>query len=456
MPLALQPRTARELAYHVLEQHRADGVWVQDLLQAAFAQGTWSGLDRGLVTELVNGVVRRQATLAALLAAVMPRPLDQVEPALLTLLQLGTYQLVFLDRVPTFAAVNETVELTKTLGQRRWTGVVNGVLRGMTRLVTEDWTTIPAADAVPVSAGRCRRLSKAVFVNPEEAPARFLAQAFSLPDWLATRWQSRWPRAELLAIADAINTPPVMYVRVVSSKIAPADLLGQWQAAGIAAVAIDGLPALRLDSAGLVEQLPGYTAGWFVPQDLTAIRAGLLLAPQLDERVWDVCAAPGAKATHLAELVGTTGSVLATDDDAGRLLRVIENATRLGLRNLRTQVVASDGGDWPLGPFDAVLLDAPCSNTGVLHRRPEVRWRIQPFDLGELASLQRRLLHAALDRVRSGGRLVYSTCSIEPEENEQVIDTVLRQREDVERVEVHAYHPGPHGDGGFQTLLRRR
>jgi 16S rRNA (cytosine967-C5)-methyltransferase len=453
MPI-LKPRTARELAYQVLEQHRSTGNWVQELLQSAFAVGTWSGPDRGLVTELVNGIVRRQGTLGALLSSVMPRPLSQVEPPLLTLLQLGAYQLVFLERVPSFAAVHETVELTKTIGQHRWTGIVNGVLRGLTRLVSDEWADASAEDAVPVTAGRCRRLTKPVFPSPVTEPVRFFSLAYSLPEWLAARWHARWSWTELLSIGDAINTPPVLYVRVHQSRITPQELLDRWRAAEIEAVAVDDLPALRIDSAGLIEQLPGYAEGWFVPQDLTAMRAALLLAPQPGERVWDVCAAPGAKATHLAELAGETGTVLATDDNAIRLPRVMENATRLGLRNLRTELVKSDGSDWPPGPFDAVLLDAPCSNTGVLHRRPEVRWRIQPYDLGELASLQRRLLHAALDRVRPGGRLVYSTCSLEPEENEHVVGTVLRQRNAVELVTATAYRPGPLGDGGYQALLK--
>ena len=358
MPL-LQPRTARALAYQLLEQHRATGKWVQELLQTAFAAGNWSGPDRGLVTELVNGVVRRQGTLAALLSAVMPRPLSQVEPPLLTLLQLGAYQLVFLERVPSFAAVHETVELTKAIGQHRWTGIVNGVLRGLGRLVTDEWTDQPAEDAVPVAPGRCRRLSKAVFPGPAAAPVPFFSQAYSVPEWLAERWQARWSWGELLQLGDAINASPVLYVRVNQSRIAPQELLQRWRDAGVDANAFEGLPALRIDSGGSIEQLPGYAEGWFAPQDLTAMRAALLLALQPGEKMWDVCAAPGAKATQLAELVGAAGTVLATDDDPSRLARVTENAARLGLRNIRTMLVKSDSSDWPGGPFDAVLLDAP-------------------------------------------------------------------------------------------------
>jgi len=456
MSLTLQPRTARELAYRLLEQHRTTGAWVHELLHRAFAEGTWGAPDRGLVTELVNGVVRRRATLSMVLAAVMPRPIDRVEDSLFTLLQLGAYQLVFLDRIPAFAAVHETVELTKCLGQRRWTNVVNGVMRGVTRLLTDEYATSPAEDTIPVAPGRYRRVGQRIFADRSSEPVRFISQAFSLPEWLAERWHARWSWADLLPILEAVNSPPVLYVRVNSRGVTPPMLLQKWRESGIDATEIAGLPALRVNSPGDVEQLPGFTEGWWIAQDLTAMQATLLLDPRPGERVWDTCAAPGTKTTQLAELVGDSGMVFATDVDAVRLQRVVQNASRLRLPNIQTMLADAKVENLPAGPFDAVLLDAPCSNTGVLHRRPEARWRIQPDDLGELSSLQRRLLHAALDRVRPGGRLVYSTCSIEPEENEQVVDVVARQRRDTTAVlTAHTYRPGPEGDGGFQALLQR-
>jgi 16S rRNA (cytosine967-C5)-methyltransferase len=450
---AFQPRTVRELAYTLLERHRTQGTWVQELLQAAFARGSWSPADRALATELVNGVVRRRGTLAAILAAVMPRPLEQVEPALLTLVQLGAYQLLFLDRVPGYAAVHETVELTKVLGQRRWTTFVNGVLRGITRLLTDEWCDAPAADAVPVAPGRHRRLHQAVFPDPATAPVAFVAQAYSLPEWLTVRWHARWKWSQLLSVAEAVNAPPVLSVRVNTRRVSVRELWERWTEAGIQAECLPDLPVLRVAQPGPIELLPGYAEGWWLPQDATAVRAALLLAPPRGGTVWDVCAAPGAKSTHLADIVGPSGTVLATDVDAERLNRVRENARRLGCDNIHTALVHEDGRDWPQGPFDAVLLDAPCSNTGVLHRRPEVRWRLRPFELEELSALQRRLLHRVLERVGPGGRLVYSTCSIEPEENEQVVETVLRQRPGAAQRAAQLYLPGVHGDGGYQALL---
>lgn len=455
MALAFPPRTARELAYHVLEQHRLSGQWVQDLLGQAFQDGLFPAPERGLSTELVYGVVRRRGTLLTVLAAVLPRPLSHVEPPLLTLLQLGAYQLLFLDRIPTYAAVHETVELTRALGQFRWTKFANGVLRGVTRLLTDTLCDTPAADAIPMASGRFRRLKQPIFPQPRLDPVGYVAAAYSLPAWLVTRWQSRWGWDQLLALAEAANTPPRLYVRVNQTRLSPQELLTRWTEAGLTASLHPELPVLAVEHSGDIEQWPGYAEGWWLPQDVTAVRAALWLDPPAGGTVWDVCAAPGGKATHLAELVGPHGTVLATDVHADRLERVRENAQRLGFSNIRTAVMREDGADCPAGPFDAVLLDAPCSNTGVLHRRPEVRWRLQLRDLGELSALQQRLLQAALDRLRPGGRLVYSTCSIEPEENELVVETVLKQRHEVTLCADRLFLPATTGDGGYQALLHK-
>ncbi|HUQ72999.1 MAG TPA: transcription antitermination factor NusB [Planctomycetaceae bacterium] len=452
---ALAPRTARELAYRVLVEHREGGAWVQELLARSFAAGTWSPADRGLATELTCGVVRRQAALTAVLQPQIARPWDQIEPDLITLLWLGTYQLLYLDRVPRFAAIHETVEVCRAIGQTRWTGFVNGVLRSVDRLVTDEFTDVPAADAVPISAGRYRKLQRAVFPSPETHRAGYIATAFSLPEWLAERWTQRWPAAELIALAAAINETPVLFARPNPRRTTPEELYSLWQAHGATCKRV-GDSALRLDHAGNVELLPGYHEGLFSLQDLTAMRAVEALQPRAGERIWDVCAAPGTKTCQLAERMDDRGEILATDASTERLTMVEDGLHRLGLTCVRTLRIRPDGVDLPDDSFDAVLLDAPCSNTGVLHRRPEARWRLQPDDITELAATQRQLLRAALDRVAPHGRLLYATCSIEPEENEAVVREVLSQRPEFTLADEFAALPGPHGDGGYQALLIRK
>lgn len=454
MPV-LAPRTARELAYRVLVLHRDSGEWVQDRLAAAFRASVWSAADRGLVTELVSGIVRRQATLAAMLQPLMSRPWDRIEPDLVTVLQLGAYQLLYLDRVPRFAAIHETVELCRAIGQSRWTGFVNGVLRAMDRLITDDFVAEPASDSVPVTGGRYRRLNQPVLPDPRREPAHYFAEAFSVPEWLAARWSQRFSPTELALLGQAINEPPVLYVRPNLRRTTAEELFSLWQAQGIACERVGEL-ALQLDSVGNVELLPGYAEGLFSLQDLTAMRAVATLRPQPGERVWDVCAAPGTKTCQMAELMDDRGEILATDASAARLSLIDEGVKRLRLTCVLSERIRPDGIDLPAGPFDAVLLDAPCSNTGVLHRRPEARWRLQPADIVDLARIQRQLLQSALDRVAASGRLLYATCSIEPEENTGVVAEVLSECPDFVLADEFSTLPGPRGDGGYQALLRRR
>ncbi|MDA0586544.1 MAG: hypothetical protein O2820_11380 [Planctomycetota bacterium] len=207
--------------------------------------------------------------------------------------------------------------------------------------------------------------------------------------------------------------------------------------------------------AGNPVTLPGFAEGLFVVQDETAMSAAALLNPQPGQRVLDLCAAPGTKSTHLAELMKNEGSVLAVDSDAVRLERVPENAERLGISIIETATVRDDLSDLPAGPFDAILVDVLCSNTGVLGKRPEVRSRLKRGDVEELAELQLKLLTAAASRLAPGGRLVYSTCSIEPEENSGVISRFLQDAVGIRLEETREFFPGEPSDGGFQTLLIR-
>jgi 16S rRNA (cytosine967-C5)-methyltransferase len=204
-----------------------------------------------------------------------------------------------------------------------------------------------------------------------------------------------------------------------------------------------------------VRDLPGYAEGWFSVQDESAMLVASTVAPEAGMSVLDLCAAPGGKATHLAEIMGDRGRVLACDSDGERLHTVTTLADRLGLTTVKTQAVnrALDGA--PAGPFDAVLADVPCSNTGVLGRRPETRDRLRPGDLPELAALQERLLRVAADRVRPGGVVVYSTCSIEPEENGGVVRRVLGARTDLRLESEDEAVPGRPADGGYRARLRK-
>ena len=451
----LSVRTSREAAFVALEEFRNSGTWLTDVLDRLFRTASLPPRERGLATELACGVVRRFATVDALLGKLVARPLDPVEPPLLTILRLGVYQIALLDGVPQHASVHETVELTKRLGRMRWSGFVNGVLRGATRLISGEFTAEPSARGVPVSDGRFRQLADDVFADPARDPAHYFADAYSIPVWLGERWLKRMDAAELFRLGEWFNSPGRTLLRVNRLRTTCETLLGELHQAGITAEQVEGFDAVALDGASQIDRLPGYKEGWFAVQDLSAMQAALRLAPQPGQHVWDICAAPGGKTCHLAELMNNTGRILATDVRPERLQLVEENRARLGADIVQTQLIGEDGSQLPDGPFDAILVDVPCSNTGVLGKRPEARWRITPEGITELNHVQERLLNVALDRLAPNGRLVYSTCSIEPEENNQLVTRVISRRPNVRLVQEELFLPGQPSDGGYQALLVR-
>ena len=447
--------TAREVAFTILKEWKPKaGAYATERLDGLLKNKLVAPQDRRLATELTFGVIRRQATLDAVLKPHVSRPKSNVEPDLWTLLRLGCYQLTFLSGMADHAAVHETVELAKQ-SNVRWSGFANAVLRRVSAGLTNAVLNTPTADGIPLADGRFRLSASKIFADPDEEFGEYFAEAFSFPLWLTKRWESRFDQEELLSLGKHFNAPPALTLRVNILKTTRDDYLAQLKTAGLSAKAGTHSQAVRLLEAVRVEELPGFAEGLFSVQDETAMQAGTLLAPAGRMRVLDLCAAPGTKTTHLAEIMGDSGEILAVDTNALRLGRVAENAARLSLRSICPRVINDDGSGLPTEDFDAILIDAPCSNTGVLAKRPEARWRITPVDLRELSTLQTRLLTMALNHVRPGGKVLYSTCSIEPEENEAVVQTALAGRHQFSVIDTRLYMPGTMGDGGFQTLIAR-
>lgn len=447
------PVTARSLALQVLDECRQREAFAQELLDRHMSRSALTPPDRRLATHLVCGVLRRRGTLDALLQPLLSRPFHEVEPWIRDALRLGAYQILFLSHVPAHAAVHETVELALARNRPQAKGFLNGVLRSLLRLLTEDETAQPAADAVPLENGVYRRLRRPVLPNPATQPLEYLT-VYSLPRWLAERWRERHPWDECVRRAFWFAGPAPLWLRVNplrGDRETYRDLL---QASGFGAVPGVHPQALRLEETTAIRELPGYGEGWFTVQDQSSMWVASALAPQPGWRVLDLCAAPGGKTTHLAELMRNEGEIVACDVDEARLQTVAELAGRLGIGCIRTQRLGAEEGP-PAGPFDAALVDAPCSNTGVLGRRPEVRWRITPSDLKHLVQVQSTLLHRAASRVRPGGVLVYSTCSSEPEENGGVVRSVLEQLPDWVLSAEEDHVPGQPSDGGYWARLQR-
>ena len=444
---------ARSLALQILLECRISDAFVQKILDRQFAVHPLSAADRRLTTQLIYGVLRRRGTLRALLEPLVNRPAHKVESWLWDALFVGAYQLALLSHVPAHAAVYETVELAVAFGRPGARGFLNGILRRVAELMTDERTTDAAANALPLEHGEYRRLTRPVFPDPGRHPQGYLAAAFSLPDWLVRRWLPRYGFKECQRLGFWFAGPAPLTLRCHSLRRSREQLLTALHDAGHDAESGAHPQALRLHDFGPIRDLPGYAEGWFSVQDESAMRVASALAPTPGETILDLCAAPGGKTTHLAELMHNTGRIVACDVDERRLRTVGTLAERLGLTIIET--CRFQGEDVPPGPFDRVLVDVPCSNTGVLGKRPEARWRLRPDDLRELVPLQTRLLRLASERIRPGGILVYSTCSIEPEENRQIVESVLRDSPSLRLEAEEDAIPGRPADGGYWARLRR-
>ena len=396
-------------------QPRARGEYIEHLLDVALAQTQLSPADRHLCQELVYGIVRWQATLDWLIERkARNRPAAAL---LLNILRLGLYQVFWLDRIPNHAAVNETVEMAKRNGFDHQAGFVNALLRGYLR----------EFDAT-------RQLLAELKTSRPDL-------GYSHPQWLVERWQKRWTPATAAALMDWNNTPPPTFVRVNTLRADPAKLLVQWRDEGVAYdfVRRDWLPenlVFELKSHPSLAQLPSFQNGQFYVQDPSTLLAARELDVRAGQSVLDFCAAPGGKLTYLAQMIGNQGRLVAQDTTPDRLALVRENCARLGVTILESVLAGTNpdqpgGGappSLPPGSFDRILIDAPCSNTGVMRRRVDLRWRIRVEEIARLRAGQLDLLRQAAPLLRPGGRLVYSTCSLEPEENQEVVAQFLGEQ----------------------------
>lgn len=380
------------------------------------------------VRELVLGVLRRRLTLDAIVDAYARRPAESLDGEVRQALRVGLHQLVFMDGVPPYAAVGETVAAVRRRSARAF---VNGLLRAIQRGSRK---VDPARDRGGASPRkRLERPGRAViffaepvFADPQEDRAGYLAQVHAHPRFLVERWLAREEEAAVVARLVANNEPQPTVLWPRTGRLDAAGLVERLAREGVPARLVErehGEPAVAIDPghAGLFTTAC-WREGLCTVQSLEQRDAVDMLDPRAGEVVWDACAAPGGKTAQLTDRLDGEGLVVATDADEARLARVHETAERLGLTGLIVaphDVLADEPP--PARPdegFDAILLDVPCSNTAVLGRRPDVRWRLRPDVFSGLAAHQARLIEAARRHLRPGGRLVYSTCSLEPEENE--------------------------------------
>ncbi|GAB4385651.1 MAG: 16S rRNA (cytosine(967)-C(5))-methyltransferase [Elainellaceae cyanobacterium] len=383
------------------------GAFADIALDRALSSSKLETIDRHLATELVYGTIRRQRTLDALIDQFAKKPAQQQPPDLRLILHLGLYQLRYLNHIPPSAAVNTTVDLAKTNGFQGLAGFVNGILRQYVRSV----------DAAPASDP---------LLLPDQ-PITQLGILHSFPDWIVQIWIEEFGYEETAQLCQWLNRSPRIDLRVNPLRSSLEQVEAAMQAAGITVHRVPPLPqALRLaQGVGAIQQLPGFAEGWWTVQDCSAQLVSHFLAPQPGEVVIDACAAPGGKTTHLAELMQDQGKIWAIDRHASRLKKLQQNIDRLQLQSI--QQCTDDSRHLPqfTEQADRVLLDAPCSGLGTLHRHADARWRQTPEKVRELAQLQTELLNHTATWVKPGGYLVYATCTLHPLENEAVIQQFL-------------------------------
>ena len=434
----MQLEKPRQFASRILLRHLQGGEFIEDIFEEVIAGAGLKPVDRSLVQEITYGCVRWQATLDHFMDK-LTNGRTQVPP-MRVLLRMGIYQSLMLDRVPGHALVNEAVDLARIIGLEPHTGFVNAVLR------------------------TCERDREALLKEWQALKESQPAIGWSHPKWLVQRWEQRMPAAEVRALLEWNNQPPPVYARLNPLRMLPEQTIETWRTNDInyAFRKYDWAPenlVFELSSLPPLAKLVSFQKGAFYIQDPSTLLAVQILDPQPGERILDLCAAPGGKTTYIAQVIDDDGEVFASDRDPERLKLVTENCKRMHITSVSTSTsdeldnYRRNGGE----PFDRVLVDAPCSNTGVIRRRVDLRWRLKPEEFARLRKVQLELLHRATSLLKPGGVLVYSTCSLEPEENEQLITAFLEDYPLFDRETERALSPlRDKVDGAYVIRLRRK
>ena len=390
--------------------------------------------DERFAAELAHGVVRHLSRIDWIVAHAAGKEIERIVPPALAAARIGIYQLLFTPSVPVYAAVSASVDLARTLAPQT-AGFVNWLLR---------------------------RVGEAAVNQPQRGDfsdeLAWLATFHSFPHWLVRRWVKRLGASEAAQLLEAMNTHPPPHLRVNRLRATPDEISDALVAAGFEIEPGHFSPdAVQVRGAGALTETAPFREGSIYLQDESSQLAALVLSPRAGERILDACTGVGGKATQIAELSGNGASVVAVDQDSGRLARLAENARRLG-----TEGIEPRRGDL-LDPatcaderFDGVLLDAPCSSLGTIPRHPEIKWAKKASDPKRLAELQLRLLERSAGLLSPGGRIVFSTCSTEPEEGEEVITRFLKSHRDLRVAKIGAQSPAPGEIKNIQDLLTSR
>jgi len=397
--------TAREVALKVLYKIEVEDTYANIALREALHTHVLNNLDRALLTELVYGTTRTRNTLDWFLNQLLNKGIQKVTPWIRNILRMGVYQLYYLDRIPVSAAVDEAVKLAKKYGHPGTVKLVNGVLRNFER-----------------------RKKEFVFPDLKEKPVEHISLKYSHPEWMVKSWIEQFGIDATIALCMANNRPATNSIRTNTLKISRDELIKELEKEGLVVhkslFTPEGVIVKEFNS---LEGLQSFKQGHFLLQDEASMLVAHLLHPRPEDLVIDACAAPGTKTTHLAQLKSDHGQIIACDVYEHKLDLIKDNCRRLGIDSITTYLTdARKLGKLYPAKADCLLVDAPCSGLGVLRRRPDSRWKKNPEQIKELKKLQLEILNSACASLKSGGTLVYSTCSITQEENVEVVKEFLK------------------------------
>jgi len=411
-----KPKSARTIAVETLNRCDPQRNYASTVLNKLLSKTD----QKQRATDLVLGTIRNRYALDTVIAAFSGRLVERIPDKLLNIIRVGTCELVYSPATAQHSIVNDAVNNARALIGKKQAGFVNAVLRQITRGITNRQIDLkksnPARTLCQGPETGCE-FDRNFLPNPESSPADYLSTVFSLPGWLVSDWLSSFGAKLTRLICMASNRKPGIYIRPNSLKISVQELVEKLR---LADIEIDITPQdsmIRIKRPRAITQLPGFAEGLFAVQDITASRVIKTFSPRPDWKILDLCAAPGVKTTQLAEITGDSATIIATDIDAERLKKIEENTTRLDIKSV--EVVPYE--QLQNSKFDCILLDVPCSNTGVLARRVEARHRITPDAIKKLIRTQTDLLNTAASMLNPHGIICYSTCSIQKDENSSLI-----------------------------------
>ena len=469
-------KNAREIATAVLNRFDPKDSYAGPILNKLLDKTK----ERQRATDLVFGTIRNRTAIDMVIAKFADCPVERIPPKLLNIIRVASFELLYSPQTAEYSIVNEAVESAKAGAGAKQTGFVNAVLRQIARHITNRQIKLSEANikrTLPQTPATGCELDTDILPDPKTSPARYFSIAFSLTEWLITDWLGEFGAELTRQICFASNRRPSIYIRPNTLKTTTQQLLEKFRQADIDFEIVPNvIPAqvgiqksddaddsmIKLKAAKAVTELPGFAEGEFTVQDITASQAVRILQPQPEWTILDLCAAPGTKTTQLAERTGDSAKIIATDIDGDRLEKVKENTTRLGITSVNTvpyEELLNSEFEILNSKFDCILLDVPCSNTGVLAKRVEARYRIKPKAIKELTKIQSELLKTASQILKPQGKICYSTCSIQKAENSGLVRNFLLENKNFKLESEKLTLPSaesPDHDGGYIAIIKRQ